>query len=107
LPLVGHLAKNTTTSKGRSELMIFIQPIVVHDNREAVYSSYDEDVRSEVGDESAQTFPEPGVPTLQQRAVVVEDAVIETQPLKKLGQKLFGKKKKEREPLPTGPLPVR
>ncbi len=107
IPFVGHLAKNSTTSKGRSELMIFIQPIVVHDNQEAVYSSYDEDVRSEVGEQSAQTFPEPGVPTLQQRAVVVEDALIETQPLKRLGQKLFGKKKKEREPLPPGPLPVR
>lgn len=107
LPLVGHLAKNSTTSKGRSELMIFIQPIVVHDNQEAVFSSYDEDVRSEVGDETAQTFPEPGLPTLQQREVIVEDAVIETQPFKRLGQRLFGKKKKEREPLPPGPLPVR
>lgn len=107
LPLVGHLAKSTTTSKGRSELMIFIQPIVVHDNQEAVYSSYDEDVRSDVGEETAQTFPEPGVPTLQQREEIVEDAMIETQPLKRLGQRLFGKKKKEREPLPPGPLPVR
>ena len=101
LPVLGNLAKTSVKTKGRSELMIFIQPIVVHDNSEAVTKSYDEDVRSEVGEDVVRTFPEPGVPTIQQREVIVEDVMIEDQPLKRLGQRLFGKKKKEREPLPA------
>lgn len=100
IPLFGHAAKNTDRSVSRSELMIFIQPVVVHDNQEAVWASYDEDVRSDVGEDAANSFPEPGVPTIQQRAEVVEEAVMEDQPLKRLGQKLFGKKKQPREPLP-------
>jgi len=101
LPVLGNLVKTSKTTKGRSELMIFIQPIVVHDNSEAVRKSYDEDVRSKVGENVAQTFPEPGIPTIQQREVIVEDVMIEEQPLKRLGQRLFGKKKREREPLPA------
>lgn len=102
IPIIGTAAKNSVDSKSRTELMIFIQPIVVHSNQEAVFSSYDEDVRSKVGEEAAQTFPEPGVPTIQQQEQIVEDAMIKDQPLKRLGQKIFGKKKKEREPLPLG-----
>ena len=102
IPLIGHAAKNTVTNKARTELMIFIQPVVVRSNQEAVFTSYDEDVRSDIGEDAAQAFPEPGVPTIQQRAEVVEDAMIKDQPLKRLGQKIFGKKKKEREPLPLG-----
>lgn len=102
IPLIGHAAKNTVTNKARTELMIFIQPVVVRSNQEAVFTSYDEDVRSDIGEDAAQAFPEPGVPTIQQRAEVVEDAMIKDQPLKRLGQKIFGKKKKVREPLPLG-----
>jgi len=94
IPFFGNVAKSTTKSKSRSELIIFIQPIVVHNDQEAVFSSYDEDVRSDVGLDAAQTFPEPGVPTIMQRAEVVEDVEVkvEEQPLRRLGQKLFGKK---------------
>lgn len=101
LPFIGHAAKTTNKSTTRTELMIFIQPVVVHDNQQAVTSSYDEDVRSEIGETAAQVFPEPGVPTIQHRAEVVEDIEMEAQPLKKLGQRLFGKKNQEREPLPV------
>lgn len=100
LPILGHAAKNTQLGKTRSELMIFIQPVVVHDNQEAVEISYDEDVRSDVGEDAVRAFPEPGVPTIQHRAEVVEEAEVEEQPIKRLGQRLFGKKKKDREPLP-------
>lgn len=100
IPILGHAAKSTNVNKARSELMIFIQPVVVHGNNEAVTTSYDEDVRSEIGKDAAETFPEPGAPTIQHRAEVVREAEIETQPLKKLGQKIFGKQKLPREPLP-------
>ncbi len=101
IPVFGSAARSTNKSKSRSELMIFIQPIVVHDDQEAVFSSYDEDVRSDVGQEAAQVFPEPGLPTIQHRAEMVEEVESEEQPLKRLGQKLFGKKKPVRQPLPT------
>ncbi|MEM9016881.1 MAG: type II and III secretion system protein, partial [Verrucomicrobiota bacterium] len=101
IPIVGNAAKNQTVGTTRSELMIFIQPVVVHDNQEAVTTSYDEDVRSEIGEDAVRSFPEPGVPTIQHRAEVVEEAELMDQPFKRLGQKLFGKKKKDREPLPV------
>ncbi|MDF1737682.1 MAG: hypothetical protein P1U86_00880 [Verrucomicrobiales bacterium] len=101
IPVFGSAAKSTNKSKSRSELMIFIQPIVVHDDQEAVFSSYDEDVRTDVGQEAAQVFPEPGLPTIQHRAEMVEEVQVEEQPLKRLGQKLFGKKKPVRQPLPA------
>jgi type II secretion system protein D len=100
IPVIGYAAKTTNVAKTRSELMIFIQPVVVHGDGAAVTTSYDEDVRSEIGEEAAQVFPEPGVPTIQHRAEVVREAEVETQPLRRLGQKLFGKQKIPREPLP-------
>jgi len=92
LPLVGNAAKTTRKNKERSELMIFIQPVVVHDDGEAVTSSYDEDVRSEVGEAAAETFPEPGAPTIRHRARVVEEVEEAERPLKRLGRRLFGGK---------------
>jgi len=100
IPIIGFAAKTTNVNKKRSELMIFIQPVVVHGDGEAVVSSYDEDVRSEVGEAAAHTFPEPGAPTIMHRAEVVRDAETEASPLKRLGQKIFGKQKLPREPLP-------
>lgn len=100
IPIIGYAAKTTNVAKTRSELMIFIQPVVVHGDGEAVVSSYDEDVRSEVGESAAQAFPEPGAPTIMHRAEVVRDVEVESQPWKRLGQKIFGKQKVPREPLP-------
>ncbi len=100
LPLIGAAARNTDKGTTRSELMIFIQPVVVRTNQEAVTNSFDEDVRTEVGEDAVQAFPEPGVPTVQHRAEVIEEVEMKDQPLQKLGQKLFGKKKPKRESLP-------
>lgn len=100
LPVIGYAAKNSNVSKSRSELMIFIQPIVVRSDEEATFTSYDEDVRSEIGEDAAATFPEPGNPTIMHRAEEVRDAEVEQNPLKKLGQRIFGKQKVPREPLP-------
>lgn len=100
IPLIGQAAKSSKSNKGRSELMIFIQPVVVHSGNEATFTSYDEDVRSDIGKEAAATFPEPGNPTIMHRAEVVHDAEVEKNPLKRFGRKLFGKQKITREPLP-------
>ena len=100
IPVIGYAAKNSNVSKTRSELMIFIQPIVVRSDEEATFTSYDEDVRSEIGEDAAATFPEPGNPTIMHRAEEVSDVEAEENPLKRLGQKLFGKQKVPREPLP-------
>lgn len=101
IPIFGAAARNSNRAKTRSELMIFIQPIVVHGDQEAVVTSYDEDVRSEIGEDAAESFPEPGLPTIQHRAEVIEGAELEDQPLRKLGRKLFGKKTPPRVPLPS------
>ena len=100
IPVIGYAAKNSNVSKTRSELMIFIQPIVVRNDEEATFTSYDEDVRSEIGEDAAATFPEPGNPTIMHRAEEVSDVEAGENPLKRLGQKLFGKQKVPREPLP-------
>lgn len=100
IPIIGYAAKSTAVAKDRSELMIFIQPIVVRSDQDTTYASYDEDVRSEIGEDAAATFPEPGNPTIMHRAEVVRDAETDQNPLKWLGRKLFGKQKVPREPLP-------
>jgi type II secretion system protein D len=100
IPLIGYAAKNASVAKSRSELMIFIQPIVVRSDEEATFTSYDEDVRSEIGEDAAATFPEPGNPTIMHRAEEISDIEDEGQPLKRLGQKIFGKQKGARAPIP-------
>jgi len=106
IPLIGQAAKTTTVDTRCSKLMIFIQPVGVASDQEAVYASYDEDVRSEIGEAAATQFPEPGVPTIQHQAEVIEEYTEpnkDNNPFKKFGQKLFGKKKESREPLPYNP----
>jgi general secretion pathway protein D len=100
IPVIGYAARNSNVSKARSELMIFIQPVVVRSDQEATFASYDEDVRAEVGRDAAATFPEPGNPTLMHRAEEVRDAETDANPLKRLGRRIFGKQKVPREPLP-------
>lgn len=99
LPIIGAAARNSVRDSQRSELMIFIQPVVVRSNGDALKASYDEDVRSDVGEDAAEVFPEPGMPTIQQRTEVVEEIETEDAPLRRLGQRLFGKKKQPGEPL--------
>ncbi len=100
IPILGNAAKNQTKTKVRTELMIFIQPIVVHGDQDAVDSSYDEDIRSDIGQEAAQVFPEPGAPTLQHREEMTREVVDPPTGLQKLGRKLFGPKKYPHRALP-------
>jgi len=67
LPVVGHAFKSTTTKKNRKELLIFIQPVVVADNNEAFAVSSNEDLRTQIGGDAAEAFPD--MPTFK-RAVV-------------------------------------
>lgn len=65
IPVVGNAFKNTDRDLTRTELLIFIQPVVVNSNQEMMGASFDEDVRTKVGEQAADTFPTPGVPTQQ------------------------------------------
>lgn len=94
IPVLGHAAKNSRTEKTRTELMIFIQPVVVHCDQENVEVSYDEDVRSQIGKDAVRIFPGPGVPTLEHRKVVADEVYMKDKPIQRLGQRIFGKKKK-------------
>lgn len=58
IPVLGHAFKSQRTTKTRSELIIFIQPVVVEDNREIDLTSRREDIRSEVGADAAEVFPQ-------------------------------------------------
>ncbi|MEO7931891.1 MAG: secretin N-terminal domain-containing protein [Chthoniobacterales bacterium] len=61
IPYLGALFRNTSKSKTRDELLVFIQPNVVSNNDEAQRESLGEEARSEVGVEG-RTMAE-GVPT--------------------------------------------
>ena len=94
IPLLGHAVKSTKTSKVRSELMIFIQPIVVRSDPETFEASHDEDLRSDIGKAAVETFPEPGIPTIEEELETSE--AIEPGPkrgmLSRIGKRLFGEK---------------
>ena len=93
IPIIGAGLKNKKTTKVRTELMIFIQPIVVMTDEETYEASADEDVRSKIGEDAAAVFPEHGVPTVQH----VEEEVEEEKRgfLKKFGKRVFGPKRRE------------
>lgn len=107
IPLVGNAVKSTITTKARTELMIFIQPIVVDQDGEVYRASLDEDVRSEIGEAAAATFPEPGVPTAKHETLQAELRENEEKRglLGKVGRKLFGKKKEPSRPVLIEKLP--
>ncbi|MCB1092167.1 MAG: hypothetical protein KDL87_11580, partial [Verrucomicrobiae bacterium] len=94
IPVIGAAVKNSSTIKARSELMIFIQPIVVREEPEIFAASHDEDVRTEIGADAARSFPEPTVPTLQNAAE--EHIEMEKEAKRgligRLGQRLIGKR---------------
>ncbi len=58
IPLIGHAFKSSKSNKSRKELIVFIQPTVVENNRELGLASYSEDLRTDVGEEAAAVFPE-------------------------------------------------
>lgn len=65
IPVVGNAFKSTSRTLTRTELLIFIQPVVVNERMELAEASFDEDVRTTIGEDAAEKFPAPGVPTQQ------------------------------------------
>ena len=63
VPILGNAFKNTDRDINRSELLIFIQPVVVLGDDELISASMDEDYRTKVGADAAEVFPNPGMPT--------------------------------------------
>lgn len=99
IPLVGNAVKNTTSTKARSELMIFIQPIVVREDIETFEASYDEDLRSEIGEDAALIFPEPTLPTMQHEIEQAETAERQEKRgiIGKIGRGIFGERDRKRD----------
>lgn len=62
IPGLGRLFKEDVTSKERKELIIFIQPIVVDDEIALRQASMSEDLRTSVGENAFQVFPDKVVP---------------------------------------------
>ena len=65
IPFLGKLFENNVKVKNRNELMIFIQPRVVFGTKDLAHASYYEDIRSDVGGDSARIFPEKVWPKAQ------------------------------------------
>ena len=107
IPILGNAVKNTKTTKARTELMIFIQPIVVREDEDAFTSSHDEDLRSEIGEEAAQSFPEPGTPTLLNQIEVQQNAADRQKGIiGRIGRGIFGERERETTNPDTIELPV-
>ncbi len=58
IPVLGLAFKTTKTKKARTELLIFIQPVVVEDSVAAAAASENEDSRTEIGHDAAEVFPD-------------------------------------------------
>jgi type II secretion system protein D len=58
VPLLGNLFKDTSDSNTRKELIVFIQPVVVTDNQSLKTASYNEDIRTKIGESAAKKFPQ-------------------------------------------------
>ncbi|MFT5468381.1 MAG: general secretion pathway protein D [Verrucomicrobiales bacterium] len=63
IPLLGNAFRKTERDVTRSELLIFIQPVVVNGKDQLIDASLDEDYRTQVGADAAETFPNAGMPT--------------------------------------------
>lgn len=62
LPLMGNLFKDHSNSTTRRELIIFIQPVVVTNESSMQRASYNEDIRTKVGAEAFEKFPQTPAP---------------------------------------------
>ncbi|GEP44348.1 hypothetical protein BGE01nite_36390 [Brevifollis gellanilyticus] len=58
IPAVGNLFKRNNNTSQRKELLIFIQPNVVHSDGQIQLQSVKEDYRTKVGAEAAKRFPD-------------------------------------------------
>ena len=90
IPGVGNLFKENKDSTTRSELIIFIQPQVIHDNNGLRLASLQEDRRTKVGADAAQRFPNE-VPT--DTAAPVEER------RKSLFSRMFSRKRTAEQPV--------
>ncbi len=68
IPVVGHAFKSTKKTKSRKELIIFIQPVVVEDGEDVRPASYREDIRTAIGADAAEVFPEVPLPKFEMPA---------------------------------------
>ncbi|CAN5914012.1 type II secretion system secretin GspD [soil metagenome] len=62
IPVLGRLFREDVKSKERSELIIFIQPVVVNGVAAMKRASMNEDLRTDVGRDAYKTFPDKVVP---------------------------------------------
>ena len=65
IPVLGLAFKSTKTVKARKELIIFIQPVVVEDGEQTNAASFNEEMRTEVGADAAEAFPDLPLPSFE------------------------------------------
>ena len=88
IPGLGKLFRTDTDSTVRKELIVFIQPQVVSDDTSVRSTSYTEDIRTSVGAEAANRFPQ----TVTKPAPPVPDSDVSEK--KTLFQRMFSRDKK-------------
>ena len=91
IPGLGKLFRTDTTNKVRKELIVFIQPQVVTDELGVRQTSYNEDLRTKVGAQAAQRFPQKVEPP---KAA----PVVEPEKKKNFFQRMFSRDKKPVQP---------
>ncbi|MDB6071584.1 MAG: Type secretion system protein [Verrucomicrobiales bacterium] len=79
IPVLGHAFKSTKSVKSRKELIIFIQPVVVEDGMEKPVSM-GEDLRTGIGADAAEVFPD--LPLPEYERALPAPAVQEPSPAK-------------------------
>ena len=65
IPVLGKAFSSTKNSKTRTELMIFIQPVVVTDESELKAANRSEKARAKVSSDAAEIFPDNPLPVLE------------------------------------------
>lgn len=83
VPVLGNLFKDHDNSTTRKELIIFIQPVVVTDDNRLKQASFNEDIRTRIGADAAEKFPQTPLP----RVIEEEDE----KPKKGFFRKLFSR----------------
>ncbi len=87
IPGLGKLFRTDTDTKTRKELIVFIQPQVVNDNMSVRHTSYNEDLRTKIGAEAAERFPQVVSPPVA--------APLEPEKKKNFFQRLFSRDPKQ------------
>jgi general secretion pathway protein D len=66
IPVLGNLFKDHSNSNTRKELIIFIQPVVVTDEKDLSQASYNEDIRTGIGADAYKQFPQVPLPPTEE-----------------------------------------